>query len=100
MQCCVCFFFQLKIHYTFNLRLFTIVPFFPPAVGAPKFAYYGQGTGSILFERVSCTGSEARLLDCGVDRVHTCGHWQDAGAVCSGRHKSRGGSRNMERVVR
>ncbi len=56
----------------------------PIGIGAPRFGFYGEGTGTVLFENVGCTGSQTRLLDCTVDRVHRCQHWEDAGAVCSG----------------
>ena len=48
-------------------------------------AYYGQGTGTILLDRVGCVGTEARLWDCtnrGIG-VHSCTHSEDASVQCS-----------------
>ena len=34
---------------------------------------------------MSCNGTERRLSDCPASEVgvHNCGHWEDAGAICS-----------------
>ena len=54
------------------------------ATSARTRAFFGQGSGSIHYDNVACTGSETRLADCshlGIG-VHNCGHNEDAGVVC------------------
>ena len=49
-------------------------------------AHFGQGSGNIVLDDLSCTGSETSLFDCsylGVNN-HNCGHSEDAGVTCSG----------------
>ena len=46
-------------------------------------ARFGQGTGPIYLDNVSCSGSESRLIDCNYDPdTRDCGHSEDAGVVC------------------
>lgn len=46
-------------------------------------AYFGQGSGSIHIDDVSCTGTESRLIDCSYDsNTADCSHAQDAGVQC------------------
>ena len=49
-----------------------------------RSSYFGQGTGHILLDSVSCTGSEDHLLDCLNDglNVHDCTHHEDASVTC------------------
>ncbi|KAF1497580.1 Deleted in malignant brain tumors 1 protein, partial [Eudyptula minor novaehollandiae] len=53
-------------------------------------AYFGQGTGHIWLDDMSCTGSEDNLAQC---QAHpwgqsNCHHGEDAGVVCSGTSQS------------
>ena len=57
-------------------------------LGAVVFnnAFFGEGTGPVWLDDLSCTGSELRLIDCtngGVGTVDFCnGHADDAGLRC------------------
>ena len=44
-------------------------------------AGFGQGTGPVFLEGVSCTGTESSLLSCSHE-VANCSHYFDAGVVC------------------
>ena len=59
---------------------------FPDAVSAPRFARYGQGTGPIWLDDVSCLGTEPDLFACGHIGIgnHNCRHSEDSSAECSG----------------
>ena len=49
-------------------------------------AYFGEGSGSILLDNVTCTGSESTLTSCGhlgVGIIRSCSHSEDAGVSCS-----------------
>lgn len=49
-------------------------------------ADYGPGTGNIVWQDLSCFGSEDSLFDCpheDVD-VELCSHGQDVGVTCHG----------------
>ncbi|XP_071496206.1 uncharacterized protein [Diadema antillarum] len=71
---------------------------------APCCARFGQGSGDILLDDVSCSGSEDNLADCQHREFgsHNCGHGEDAGVVCSsGEYEVRlvgGGSASEGRV--
>ena len=54
------------------------------AIGSAGF---GQGSGSILLDSVSCNGSEPILVRCGhlgVNITRSCSHSEDAGVRCNG----------------
>ena len=58
--------------------------FYIPA-GATYYlaAYFGHGTGPILFDNVRCSGSESQLLSCSYDTNTTYNtHSDDAGLQC------------------
>ena len=49
-------------------------------------AHFGQGSGSILLDSVTCTGNESTLASCGhlgVNFTRSCDHSKDAGVRCS-----------------
>ena len=46
-------------------------------------AYFGQGTGPIHLDDVSCVGTESSLFNCIYVRNHNCDHSDDAGIRCS-----------------
>ncbi|NWZ59994.1 DMBT1 protein, partial [Haliaeetus albicilla] len=56
------------------------------AVSAPGLSGFGQGSGPIWLDGVSCLGTEATLAECPVKPWghHTCNHVEDASVVCSG----------------
>ena len=56
-----------------------------PATSAPGSASFGQGTGEIILDDISCVGTESDLTQCGHSGHgnHNCGHSEDAGVVCS-----------------
>ena len=58
---------------------------FADAVAIPK-AYYGEGTGLIVLDRVGCSGMESSLFECEHRGIlyHSCGHYEDAGVICQG----------------
>ena len=50
-------------------------------------ADFGQGSGSIWLDSVTCTGNESTLSSCGhlgVGITRSCDHSKDAGVMCSG----------------
>ena len=57
---------------------------FPDAEVAFKRSYFGQGTGPIWFDHLSCSGDESSLFSCfhiGM-RSRYCDHREDAGVRC------------------
>ena len=54
------------------------------AIGSAGF---GQGSGSIWLDSITCTGNESALFNCGhlgVGITRNCHHYEDAGVRCSG----------------
>ncbi len=50
-------------------------------------AYFGPGSGPIWTNRMTCTGSETILKNCGSIQLfddYDCNHDKDAGVICSG----------------
>ncbi|XP_019208014.1 deleted in malignant brain tumors 1 protein [Oreochromis niloticus] len=55
------------------------------ALEAPQNAYFGEGTGQIWLDEVTCSGNESFLSDCQRSGfgVHDCDHSKDASVICS-----------------
>ena len=76
---------QLQIH---SLLTWKSIILFPTGAIARSAAYFGQGTGDIVYDEVQCNGTEARLQDCprvGIGSID-CFHFEDAGVECQGKH--------------
>ncbi|XP_038069875.1 deleted in malignant brain tumors 1 protein-like [Patiria miniata] len=56
---------------------------FQSVTAAPWSAYFGQGSGDVVLDKVACKGTESSLQYCPKQRNTTCKHWQDASVVCS-----------------
>jgi len=75
-------------HFTYCGIIKFITNTFPGAVAKPR-SFFGDGTGRVFLDSVTCSGSESRLIDCGHCTLgqHNCHqHSRDAGVICSGRH--------------
>ena len=60
---------------------------YPPASQVWQNAHFGQGSGPILLDNVSCNDSESSIDQCDHSGWfnHTCSHGQDAGVTCGER---------------
>ena len=45
-------------------------------------SHFGKVTEDFGMDEVSCTGSEASILDCAYEKVHDCGEDEGAGVIC------------------
>ncbi|KAG8551449.1 hypothetical protein GDO81_004115 [Engystomops pustulosus] len=56
------------------------------AVSAPGLAQFGEGSGNIVLDDVSCRGNESSLSQCDHRPwgTHNCKHSEDSGVICSG----------------
>ena len=54
------------------------------AISALGEAYFGEGSGPIHYDEVTCNGTETHLADCAHNGVgiHDCSHSEDAGVQC------------------
>ena len=60
-------------------------------VEALKGAYFGEGSGPVWLDDVSCDGSEQTLISCLTGDLigqHNCDHDEDAGVKCQGEYNT------------
>eukprot|EP00118_Oscarella_pearsei_P020627 m.224758 g.224758 ORF g.224758 m.224758 type:complete len:1431 (+) comp40003_c2_seq6:15-4307(+) len=71
---------------------------FPTATTAKRGAYFGQGSGPVLMNSVSCLGGESNLTDCSYQSLGQCNHRRDAGVICTKLRLAGSSSRHQGRV--
>ena len=51
-----------------------------------RYSSYGQGTGPVFLNLVSCYGNESSILNCSSSRVYSycSSHYSDSGVECVG----------------
>ncbi|XP_059497149.1 deleted in malignant brain tumors 1 protein-like [Stegostoma tigrinum] len=60
------------------------------ALSAPRWAHFGEGSGSIAFTDVQCAGTESALQECSQSSsTFGLSHSNDAGVICSGNVRPR-----------
>ena len=47
-------------------------------------AHFGEGSGDIFLDELTCAGNELHITDCPSDNSHDCTHAEDAGVRCGG----------------
>lgn len=59
-----------------------------PAISAHGDAHFGEGFGPIWLDEFDCAGDESSIIECTHDgfATHDCGHSEDAGVICEGKH--------------
>ena len=45
-------------------------------------SHFGEGTGPIHYNLVTCFGTEAALVNCSSGSAFGCAHAHDAGVIC------------------
>ena len=66
---------------------------------ALRQSVFGQGSGPIHFDDVSCTGNESSLVNCTYNPTHNCNHFEDAGVICANANCTEGQVRLVNGVV-
>ena len=58
---------------------------YPLAIGAPRSAAFGAGSGPSWYSGVRCTGTEHNLTECSNNGLsgNACAHSRDTGVICS-----------------
>ena len=58
------------------------------AVGYPRYAVFGAGSGPSWYDSIDCDGSERNLTECNNNGLswYACSHSQDVGVMCSSKY--------------